>query len=110
MIEAPQDYKTAGIFMLVSGVMNGMMSFIFFVSFIWVCIGVFWLIPMIIGILEVVIGIGVLQGQPKPTAKTVSILGIVAGVFSMNVVGIIMEILGLVYLEKPEVKGFLTEY
>ena len=56
---------------------------------------------------EIIMGAGAMSGQPKPQIKTVSILGLVAAVLCGNVVGIVLEILALVNLSKPEVDSWL---
>ena len=108
-MEAPADYKTSGTFMLISGIITVMSSLVWTLSLIWVCVGVFWVFPLVVGIFEIVVGAGAMQGQPKPNAKTVSILGLVGAVLCGNVVGIVLEILALVNLGKPEVAGWLNQ-
>ncbi|MBN2797879.1 MAG: hypothetical protein JXX28_01915 [Deltaproteobacteria bacterium] len=110
MTEAPSDYKTAGIFMIVSGVLTLITSFTLVLTLIWLCIGVFWLIPMAVGILEIIIGIGVASGQPKPTAKTIAIVGAVAAFLTGNIIGVVMEILAFVFMERPEVSEYLRGF
>ncbi len=104
----PHDYTTVGAFMLVSGLTNIGFGFVLFLTLVWLCVGVVYLPVMIVGVIEVVIGLGILQGQVRPTAMTVAILGMVAGVLSMNVIALIMESLSLAWLGKPEVKAYLA--
>lgn len=107
-MEVPNDYKTAGIFMTIAGALNAMMSMVWIFALIWVCIGVFWVVPLVLAVAELIVGIMVLQGKPMPAAKIVSILGIVTGVLCFNPLPIILEILATVWLRKPEVEGYLT--
>lgn len=108
MSDAPSDYKTVGTFMLVSGITNIGFGLLLTLSLLIMCVGVFYLFVIAVGVIEVIIGLGILQGQPKPTATVVAILGLVAGLFSMNIVSMIMQSLALVWLSKPEVKGYLA--
>ncbi len=107
-MNAPQDYKTAGIFMLISGIMTTLASIGFFLSLLLFCVGVFWILPLVVGILEIVIGAAVMGGTPKANAKTISILGIVAALLCGNLIGLVLEILAMVHLGKPEVENYLT--
>jgi len=107
-MDAPQEYKTSGIFMLIAGIMTVLASIAFILSLIWVCIGVFWLLTLAAGIFEIVVGVGVMNGQYKANAKTISILGLVAAILCGNIVGIIMEILAIVNFGKPEVANWMA--
>jgi len=107
-MEAPQDYKTAGIFMLISGILTTLASLGFILSLIWLCVGVFWILTLVVGILEIAIGAAVMGGTAKPNAKTISILGLVAALLCGNIVGLVLEILAMVNLGKPEVENYLT--
>mgnify|MGYP006865170430 CR=1 FL=1 len=107
-MDAPQEYKTAGIFMLISGIMTVMVSRGLVFGLIWICVGVFWILTLAAGIFEIILGVGVMNGQPKANAKTVSIIGIVAALLCGNVVGMVMEIMAVVNLGKPEVANWLA--
>jgi hypothetical protein len=106
-MEAPSDYKTAGIFMIISGVLTVIASATFVLTLIWFCIGVFWIIPLVAGIMEIIIGIGVAQGQLKPTAGTISVVGAVAGLLTGNIVGLVLEILAFTYFQRPDVANWM---
>ena len=108
-MDAPSDYKTAGIFMLISGITNVLWGGLWCFSLIWLCIGVFWLIPLAIGIFEIVTAATILQERRTHQAKGAAIGGIVASVLCFNVIGIIMEVLAIVWLGKPEVEAWLRE-
>lgn len=107
-MDAPQEYKTSGIFMLISGIMTVMVSLGLVFGLIWICVGVFWILTLAAGIFEIIIGVGVMNGQPKANAKTVSIIGIVAALLCGNIVGMVMEIMAVVNLGKPEVANWLA--
>ncbi len=107
-MDAPQEYKTSGIFMLISGIMTVMVSLGLVFGLIWICVGVFWILTLAAGIFEIIIGVGVMNGQAKANAKTVSIIGIVAALLCGNIVGMVMEIMAVVNLGKPEVANWLA--
>ena len=107
-MDAPQEYKTSGIFMLVSGIMTILISLGLVMGLIWICVGVFWLLTLAAGIFEIIVGVGVMNGQYKPNAKTISILGLIAALLCGNIVGLVMEILAVVNFGKPEVANWMA--
>jgi len=108
-MEAPQPYKTAGIFMLVSGIMTCLASLGFILGFIWFCIGIFWFLTLGVGIFEIITAVAVMGGTPKANAKTVSILGAVAAFLCGNIVGVVLEILSIINFGKPEIAGYIAQ-
>lgn len=111
MEEVPQDYKTAGIFMLIAGVMNLIASamvalvwlstiFLFFVAFLYI-------IPFCVAICEIVCAIMMLQGKKVPQSMIVSVMGLISAFFMCGMIGMVMEILAIVFTQKPEVREWL---
>jgi hypothetical protein len=88
----PNDYKNAGIFMTIAGVLNAFTAFVWFISLVWVCVGVMWLIPMFVAFAEIGVGVMVLTGKRVGQIKAIA-----------NV----LEILATVHLGKPTVQEFL---
>jgi hypothetical protein len=105
--QAPQECTSAGALMLVSGVLNFITAGMLFISFVWVCVGVLWLIPMIVGASEAFVGFQLLQGTRQPSAKTASIFGVIAGALNCNPIPVVCEVIALTMLSKPEVAGYL---
>jgi len=105
---APSEYKTAGIFMLISGITSAMCSLLWIGILIWICIGVIWIPTLVVAIIEIVVGASVMSGTHRINAKTTSILGLVSAFVCGNVVGLVLEILAIVYLGKPEVEAYLA--
>jgi len=109
MTKPPQGYQTAGILMLVSGILTTLTSLGLVIGLFWLCIGFFWVLTLAVGIAEIVIGATILGGGKQPMAGTVAILGIIGALLCGNMIGLICEIIALVSLNNDEVKGFLTE-
>ncbi len=107
-MDAPQDYKTAGIFMMISGILTVLVSLSLIFSLIWILVGCFWVLTLVVGIFEIILGIGIMQGQFKGGAKTVSILGLISAFFCGNLIGLVLEILAIVWLGKPEVNNWMA--
>ena len=128
-MEPPSNYKTAGIMMLVSGIINilasiGLSLFLFvYISMIAVAtmgIGILcyacclWpILPLGFGIFELITGMNVMNGKPVRNASTVAIAGIVMGALNLplgiGVVPMVMEIIATVMLNDDEVKAWIEE-
>jgi len=111
-MDAPQPYKTAGIFMLVSGILTCLLSLVIIMAWIFSLVlfflACFWLLTLVVGIFEIIIGVALMQGSYKPNAKTIMILGIVASFFCGDMIGVVMEIMALLQLSQPEVQEWMT--
>jgi hypothetical protein len=106
-MKPPQSYTTAGVLMIISGLFTAMASLALVGGLIWVCVGVFWILPLIVGIVEIGVGALMLGGSVQPRARAVSILGIVAALLSGNLIGLVCEIVAMVQLGSPEVDRYL---
>lgn len=109
MTKPPQPYQTAGILMLVSGILTTLTSLGLILGLFWLCIGFFWVITLAIGIAEIVIGASILGGGRQPMASTVAILGVIGALLAGNMIGLVCEIVALVSLNNDEVKNYLTD-
>lgn len=108
-MEVPNDYKNAGLMTLIGGALNAITAFFWVIGFIWLCVGVLWVVPLAMGIYQVVVGIAMQNGQPHAHAKLAPILGIVAGVFNFNPFPIVLGIISLMQVGKPEVAGWIEQ-
>lgn len=106
-MDAPQTYKTAGMLQLASGVWNILVSLGVIMGFIWVCIGVFWVVPLAMSVWQVMVGLKMNGGEPNPNAKTAAIVGAVAGLFSFNIISAILSGVAWMQLGNEEVAGWL---
>ncbi len=104
----PVQYQVSGVLMLMSGLFNGFLAFIWFIGFIWLCIGIMWLIPMAVACGEVFLGILVLAGVRVPGVQVMSILGAVNSMLLFNMWGAVMEGIAAVLQFQPQVTEYLT--
>jgi hypothetical protein len=99
--------------MLVSGIFNVLVSAGILIglllSVVGLCVAPIWLLTLVGGVVEIAMGVGVMQGSPRPSALPVSVVGLVSAVLCGNMLGMILEILAMVYLGKPEVAGWLAD-
>ncbi len=103
----PNDYKMAGTYMLISGILTILASLVWILSLIWVCVGAFWFLTLAGGIFEVVVGTAVMNGRPHGSAKAAAIIGIICGFLTANWIGGALEVIALMNLNKPESQQYL---
>ena len=108
-MEAPQAYKNAGIANLISGFLSVSANGLMFLSLVWVCIGVIWLVPLAAGFYQCYVGYQMFQGQVTPAAKNGTIAGIVAGVCAFNIFSIGGSAFAFMQLGDDEVAGWLEQ-
>ncbi len=109
-MEVPAPYKTAGICNLISGALGVMFNLMWVLSLIWVCIGVFWLIPAAAHGYQAWIGWQMYNGEPSPAAKNAAIAGIVGGIFGFNIFSIGLSGFAFMQVGTDEVKGWLEQH
>ncbi len=111
--QPPTDYKNAGTMMLVSGAFNVMTSAGILIglalSLIGLCVAPIWMLTLAGGVMEIVIGITIMQGKPTRMGLSTSVVGLCCAVGCGNVLGMILEILAMVNLGKPEVGMWLAD-
>lgn len=89
-------YRVSGATMVLSGLFNGFLSFVWFFSLIWVCVGVFWLIPMALAACN--IGVGILMlvtGRQFKMAAFAPFMGLIASVCNMNLFGSSLDLVAI---------------
>ncbi|TNE84447.1 MAG: hypothetical protein EP330_29990 [Deltaproteobacteria bacterium] len=106
MDEMPNDYKTAGILMLVAGCINLILVGIWQRSFLCLCFPA-W-ITALTALGEIAVGGMILSGSKVPQAKLVSIAGIVGGLLSLSMMAVGLEVFATITLGKPEVEEYLN--
>ena len=109
-MEAPQQYKTAGIINLACGVFSLLTNLVWTITLIFVCIGLFWLIPAAAGGYQAFVGWQMYNGEASPQAKNASIAGIVAGVFGFNIITAAGSAYAMMQVGEDEVKGWLEQH
>lgn len=105
-LTTPPPYGTAGTLMMISGLLNVITAFVWVAVFIWVCVGIIWVVPLGMGAYQAYVGYTMTQG-PQRSGKIAAIVGIVAGLFNFNPFPAILAIVSLVNLNKPEVAEWI---
>lgn len=106
-MEVPAPYKTAGIVNVACGAFTLLTNLMWVLSLIWVCIGIFWLIPAAAGGYQAFIGWQMYQGQPSSAAKNAAIAGIVGALFGFNIFTVLGSAFAFMQVGNDEVKGWL---
>jgi hypothetical protein len=104
---APQDYRTAGLFLLIAGITTSIVNLIIVVCTIWFCVGACWLPLLAVSVLAIVTGARANGGARIPNIRVVTVLALLASFFSCDLVGITLNILALVWLSKDDVSRWL---
>ena len=65
------------------------------------------LVPLILGIVEITTGMNIQKGVVVHNAKSIAISGLIVGCFTFNVIAIVMEVLAIVSLGKPECEEYI---
>ena len=107
MERAPSDYTSAGTFMLIGAIFTAIASCIWILYLIWVCVGAFWFLALGVAIWALVDGVRMASGTRVEHAKITCICALVAAVLCCNLIGIIMQVLALTNVMKPEVEAYM---
>lgn len=86
----------AGALMIASGVINVVASGGFILAFGWLCFGLAWIIPMLVGFGEIIVGAAIMGGRPTPRVRAVSAMGIVSALACMNLLSVGLEVGSLI--------------
>ncbi len=109
-MDVPESYKTAGLINLACGAFTAFSSLMVVLSLIWICIGVFWLVPAAAGGYQAWVGWQMYNGEPTPAAKNAAIAGIVGGFLAGPVLPALGSIFVFVQLGRDDVKGWLETH
>lgn len=88
---------------IVSALWNLLMAFVWFISLVWICVGVFWGLVALFVIGEIVVAVFALVKGYTPFAVAGPAIGLVASVCNLNVlsggltlVSLVLMIVGIV--------------
>jgi len=111
-MQPPSDYKNAGTMMIISGAFNVLTSVGILIglalSLIGLCVAPIWVLTLAGGVFEIAVGASISGGRPSRMGLSASVVGLVCSVGCGNVLGMILEILAMVNLGKPEVAVWLA--
>lgn len=98
----------AGTLMIVSGLFTVLASAGGLFGLFWFCgVGLFWLLPMLVGAGEIAVGAAIMGGVPNERVRTMSVLGILAALMCGNLLGVALEIGALVLVSGSDRRGYI---
>jgi hypothetical protein len=87
--------RVAGLLIMVSGLWNAFMSMILMGSLLVICIGVFWLVPMLLAVAGFAFGVAALALGHQKWLLAGPLLCLVASVFNFNIIGVVLDVCSL---------------
>lgn len=106
--QTPMEYQISGMLMLISGLFNLVVSGIYVLALVWVCVGVLWFIPMLVAIGEIAVGAMVLAGVRVPGVQAMSVFGLINSILLCNIWGAVFEGVATILQFQPKVRGYLV--
>lgn len=103
----PDEYNWAAISLLIAGILNLWISAALFVTLVFLCVGVFWLFPMAVAVVEIVTAARMLAGHRVHSGPVIAGLGLVASLMNFNVLSLCGEVLTLVLCTSVPVSRWL---
>ena len=107
-MDAPKSYRDAGLMHLVAGILNFITAGVWVLAWIWLCVGVLWLVPMALAAWQAYVGYEMQAGRRVGQAGNMAIVGIVISFFNFNIFAIVLSALALLRSREPDVAGYLS--
>ena len=90
--------RMGGLIMVLASMWNGFLSLIWILAMVWVCIGVIWLVPLVLAVGVFAIGVAsMVLGHQKWTIAG-PILSMVVSVCNFNVFGFFLDVIALMMM------------
>ena len=78
-------YRVSGGAMVVSGLFNLLIAGVYILSLIWVCVGIYWLLPGALALVQVLVGIGMIAtGKSIKPMAFAPALGFLTSALNLN--------------------------
>ena len=106
--EVPSQYRATGALMITSGALNLMVAAIWAISLIWVCCGVYWVVPMAFAVGEIVVGTLMAAGIRIRFGGIAAVVGAINGVLLFNVYAVTLQGVAFVLLLSQPVAEWIA--
>ncbi len=90
--------RVASLLTVFAALWNILMSGIWFLSLVWVLIGIMWLVPMALAVVEILLACGMLIVGFNRAAPVVPLLGMFISVCNFNIIGFGLELMALLLM------------
>lgn len=113
---APDEYKQAGMIMVIGGLSNIMFGLLIGCMGLSTCVSTYGicffcpflgLVPVGVGVYEILEGNKVREGIWSPNVRTTNLVGLATGVLTMHMISVGCEAFVMMQLSNPKVKAFL---
>ena len=87
--------RVSGLLMVLSAMWNGLLSFIYVLSLVWVCVGVLWFIPALLAVGVFACGVGALVVGYRPYFLAGPLVSLFVSVCNFNIIGLTLDMSAL---------------
>jgi hypothetical protein len=106
-VEAPAAYKNAAMANMIGGGITILFSLMWILAFIWICVGLLWVVPMAAGGYQLYIGMDMNKGEANPASKNAAIAGLIGSVCTFNIISIAASAFAFMQIGDDEVAGWI---
>jgi tetrahydromethanopterin S-methyltransferase subunit C len=112
----PEEYKQAGMFMVIAGITNIMLGMLWGCMGLLTCVSSYGIcffcpflgvVPLGLGIYEILEGNKMREGLWSPSARTANLIGLVMSLLSFHMIGVALEAFVLMNLNNEKVKAWI---
>lgn len=103
----PSEYTSAGVLLLVAGILNVTLAVMLVMWMMLVCLGPLWLVPMLLGFVEIATGVSMLNGNKRQNGMLIAVIGMMASVLCCNPVSFVCEAVAMALMLNPRVVDWL---
>lgn len=109
MSDVPNEYKQAGQLHMAAGAINALTSLVWVVAFLIVCVGLLWVVPLLMSLGQAYLGYRMSQGDRIKNPMVVGGLGVAAALFNMNPIPGALSAFGWHLLGQPPCQAYLSD-
>lgn len=107
-METPKSYKDAGLMHLIAGILNVITAGVWILTWIWLCVGILWFIPLGLAFWQIWVGYEMQAGRRNAAAGNMGLVGLLTSIFNFNVFAIALSAFAMMKAKEPEVAGYLA--
>ena len=88
--------RIAGGIMIVAAVWNCIVAVLYFVSLVWVCVGVWWLVPLLLSLVQIGLGIGtIIKGHHMRPLAFAPFFGLLVSICNLNFCALFIDVIAI---------------
>jgi hypothetical protein len=88
--------RISGLVMVCSALWNGIIALLLFLTMIWVCVGIWWVVPLVLSVVQLCLGVAMiaLGDKVRPLAFS-PIFGIVVTLANFNFFNLFLDLIAV---------------